>query len=127
MKKEEKMLKYIALMQVLYEMSDDIDLTDSIFNTKIIKDRCFDLMHSCKKQIWKMYRGKKDGVWQVDDFVREEDWDKVVQQHSDASAQMIKFFDIGLSLAKLDDVKSQGFNTQLNILLKTYGIHVEED
>jgi hypothetical protein len=103
--KEHKIVKYVTIMQVLYEMSDDLDLKDSIFNTKIIQDRCFDLKHSLKKQIWKMYRGKKDGVWKVDDYIRPEDWDKAVLQHAEAAEQMINFFEVGLQLEKMDRIK----------------------
>jgi hypothetical protein len=50
------------------------------------------------------------------------EWDRAVAQHIDASEQMVQFFIIGLKLQKLDPVKVQGFDTQLNILLKTYGV-----
>jgi hypothetical protein len=35
---------------------------------------------------------------------------------------MKEFFKIGLKLQELDSIKAEGFDTQLNILLKTYGI-----
>ncbi|KAF2379493.1 hypothetical protein BSN82_17080, partial [Acinetobacter baylyi] len=50
------------------------------------------------------------------------DWDKAVDQHVEAADRMKEFFKIGLKLQELDHVKVQGFDTQLNILLKTYGI-----
>lgn len=126
LEKEHKILKYVTLMQVLYEMSDDLDIKESIFNTKIINDRIFDLKHSLKKQIWRLYKGKKDGVWKVDDYIRPEDWDKAVLQHAEAAELMISFFEVGLQLEKLDRIKIEGFSTQLNILLKSYGIDVKD-
>jgi hypothetical protein len=128
MKKESKILKYVALMQALYELSDDLDLKDSIFNTKIIKDRVFDLQNSLKKQIWRIYKDpKKDGIWKVDDMIRPEEWDRAVAQHNDIVQQMMLFFDIGMQMQELDEIKVQGFNTQLTILMKNYGIKVEDE
>lgn len=126
--KDHNILKYIALMQVLYELSDDLDLKDSIFNTKIIKDRVFDLQNSLKKQIWRLYRdSKKDGVWKVDDFVRPEYWDHAVAQHSDAAQLMINFFEVGVQMTEMDRVRAEGLQTQMTILLKSYGIETVED
>lgn len=115
-------------MQALYELSDDLDLKDSIFNTKIIKDRVFDLQNSLKKQIWRIYKDpKKDGIWKVDDMIRPEEWDRAVAQHNDIVQQMMLFFDIGMQMQELDEIKVQGFNTQLTILMKNYGIKVEDE
>lgn len=126
--KDHTILKYIALMQVLYELSDDLDLKDTIFNTKIIKDRVFDLQNSLKKQIWRMYRDpKKDGIWKVDDFVRPEDWDHAVAQHADAAQLMINFFEVGVQMTEMDRVRAEGLQTQMTILLKSYGIETVED
>lgn len=126
MTNNQKVVKYLTLIQLVYEMSDDQVIKDTYFNTKVISQRCTDLMLSIKKQIWRVYRGNKDGIWKVDDFKREEDFDLAVEQHYEAVQQMNKLFDIGLQISELDDVKVQGFQSQLTLLLKYYGIEIDD-
>lgn len=102
---------FLSLMQVLYEMADDADLSLKPFNKGIIKERVWSLTNSLNKEISKVFRGKPD-----------EEWDRAVDQHTHGADRMKIFYRIGLRLAKLDEIKLQGFDTQLTILLKTYGI-----
>lgn len=112
-KEQQNALMYLSLMQVIYELSEDIDFSARPFNRPIVKERVFELRHSLNKEIKKVFAGKVD-----------ESWDRAVNQHTDASERMIDFFKIGLEIAKLNNIKAQGFDTQLNILLKTYGIEI---
>jgi hypothetical protein len=123
----QKRLKFIALMQLLYEMADDDVFKGAPFNTRIVRDRCNDLQRSLKKEIWRIYHDGKDGIWKVDDYQRSEDWDRAMLQHAEAAQQMSKFFDVGVALTNLDSIKAEGFSTQLTILIKTYGIEIDED
>jgi hypothetical protein len=109
---KEKTLMFLALMQVVYEMADDIDFNAKPFNKPIIRERTWELTHSLNKQISKILPMNE----------MSEEWDRAVEQHTDAAERMVQFFTIGLRLQKLDNIKIQGFDTQLNILLKTYGI-----
>jgi hypothetical protein len=109
---KEKTLMFLALMQAVYEMADDVDFTAKPFNKPIIRERTWELTHTLNKQISKILPMNE----------LSEEWDRAVTQHIDASERMVQFFIIGLKLQKLDPVKVQGFDTQLNILLKTYGV-----
>lgn len=35
---------------------------------------------------------------------------------------MLKFFKLGIKMSEMDEIKHQGLNTQLNLLLKSYGV-----
>lgn len=108
---KDQTMTFLSLMQVLYEMSDDADLSLRPFNKPIVKERVRALSYSLNKEISKMFKGNPD-----------EDWDKSVEQHTHGADRMLLFYKIGLKLSKLNDIKIQGFDTQLTILLKTYGI-----
>lgn len=112
---KENCLMFLALLQVTYEMSDDIDFKGKIFDKPIIRERTWQLMHSLNKQISK--------ILPMEDCTKPY-WDNAVEQHVDAAERMKQFFRIGLKLQEIDPIKSQGFDTQLNILLKTYGINI---
>ena len=47
---------------------------------------------------------------------------EAVDQHIEAGNIMIKLFRIGIQMSDMDEIKHEGLNTQLNILLKNYGI-----
>lgn len=108
---QEKAMMFLSLMQVLYEMADDADLNVRPFNKGIVKERVWSLTNSLNKEIAKVFNGKPD-----------EDWDRAVEQHTHGAERMLLFYKIGMRLVKLDPIKLQGFDTQLTILLKTYGI-----
>jgi hypothetical protein len=38
---------------------------------------------------------------------------------------MLKFFKLGMIMADMDEVRHEGLNTQLNILLKSYGLDID--
>lgn len=110
---KENTLMFLALLQVTYEMADDIDFRAKPFDKPIIKERTWELTRTLNKQISK--------ILPMEDCDKP-DWDNAVEQHVEAAERMKEFFKIGLKLQQLDPLKVQGFDTQLNILLKTYGI-----
>jgi len=112
---KENTLMFLALLQVTYEMADDINFTAKPFNKPVIRERTWELLRTLNKHISK--------ILPMEDCTKP-DWDKAVEQHIEASERMKEFFRIGLKLQYLDPIKSQGFDTQLNILLKTYGINI---
>ena len=117
--KDKKVLKFISLMQLLYEMCDDDVFKQTVFDTKVIKTRCFDLQRSLKKEVWRVY-GK--GISKIETFENNEQWDKAVEQHCEASNQMSELFETCLEIANLDEVKQSTLETQLKLLFKQYGI-----
>lgn len=112
---KEKALTFLALMQATYELATDIDFEAKLFNKPIVKERVWDLTRTINKQI--------DRVLPLSDCTKE-DWDRAAEQHVEAAERMLEFFKVGLKIQELDEVKAQGFDTQLNILLKTYGIDI---
>lgn len=112
---KENTLMFLALLQVTYEMADDIDFRAKPFDKPIIKERTWELTRTLNKQISK--------ILPMEDCDKP-DWDNAVEQHVDAAERMKDFFKIGLKLQELDPLKVQGFDTQLNILLKTYGVDI---
>lgn len=112
---KENTLMFLALLQVTYEMADDIDFRAKPFDKPIIKERTWELTRTLNKQISK--------ILPMEDC-NKPDWDNAVEQHVDAAERMKEFFKIGLKLQELDPLKVQGFDTQLNILLKTYGVDI---
>jgi hypothetical protein len=50
---------------------------------------------------------------------------EMTDQYLDAGQLMITFFKLGIEMADMDQVKSEGLNTQLNILFKNYGINLD--
>jgi len=112
---KENTLMFLALLQATYEMADDIDFRAKPFDKPIIRERTWELTRTLNKQISK--------ILPMEDCTKP-DWDNAVEQHVEAAERMKEFFRIGLKLQYLDPIKSQGFDTQLNILLKTYGINI---
>ena len=47
---------------------------------------------------------------------------EAVDQHIEAGDIMLKFFKLGIKMSEMDEVRHEGLNTQLNILLKSYGV-----
>jgi hypothetical protein len=50
---------------------------------------------------------------------------EVVGHFDDASRAMMAFYNLGVKIAGLDKTKREGLNTQLSILLKSYGLDLE--
>jgi flagellar motor protein MotB len=50
---------------------------------------------------------------------------EMTDQYLDAGQLMITFFKLGIEMADMNQVKSEGLNTQLNILFKNYGINLD--
>lgn len=50
---------------------------------------------------------------------------KVTEQFIEAAEAMLNFYRLGVQISRLDQVKSETLNTQLAVLLKSYGINLE--
>ena len=110
----DKALKYLALCQALINVIDE-EWKGNQLNKQKVKSITNQLVNELEKVISKLIPSN--------DF--SEEALNVTEQFVDASNAMIQFYDLGVQLARLDDVKCQGFTTQLNILLKSYGLDVE--
>lgn len=49
---------------------------------------------------------------------------RATEQFVDAAEAMLYFYKIGIQMSRLDDTKRETLNTQMNILLKSYGVNV---
>ena len=49
----------------------------------------------------------------------------VTEQFIEATEAMLNFYRLGVQISRLDQVKSETLNTQLAVLLKSYGINLE--
>lgn len=55
-------------------------------------------------------------------FPEGEDFGEASSQYIDAGGLMLKLFKIGIKMNDLTEIKQHGLTTQLNILLRNYGI-----
>jgi BMFP domain-containing protein YqiC len=49
----------------------------------------------------------------------------VTEQFTDATEAMLNFYKLGVKLSRLDHVRREGLTIQMNILLKNYGIDLD--
>lgn len=112
MKLEEKevLVAYAGLTNALIDLMEN-DFRKSIFNRNTLKYHTKHLLAELLKLTDNIYKD-------CDDY-------EVVEQHVEAGEAMMKFFVLGLRMIDMDSVKRQGLNTQLNILLKNYGVEID--
>jgi hypothetical protein len=49
----------------------------------------------------------------------------VTEQFTDATEAMLNFYKLGVQISRLDQTRSETLNTQLAVLLKSYGLNLE--
>lgn len=103
---------YAGLLNALIDHID-ADFRPSIFNRQSLKMKSKSVYEELLKVEADMYKGDPSG--------------DVTDQYLDAGQLMITFFKLGIEMADMDQVKSEGLNTQLNILFKNYGINLESN
>lgn len=103
---------YAGLINALIDHID-ADFRPSIFNRQSLKMKSKSVLEELLKVEALMYQGDPSG--------------EVTDQYLDAGHLMITFFKLGIEMADMDQVKSEGLNTQLNILFKNYGINLESN
>ena len=81
---KEKTLMFLALMQAVYEMADDVDFTAKPFDKPIIRERTWELTRTLNKQISKILPMNE----------MSEEWDRAVAQHIEAAERMVQFFTV---------------------------------
>ena len=101
---------YAGLTNALVDHIEN-DFRKSIYNKQSLKFKSQNLLDELVGITDKLYREGADS--------------EVVDQHVMAGDVMLKFFKLGLKMADMDDIRHEGLNTQLNILLKSYGLDID--
>jgi hypothetical protein len=101
---------YAGLTNALVDHIEN-DFRKSIYNKQSLKFKSQHLLDELVSITDKLYKEGADS--------------EVVDQHIMAGDVMLKFFKLGLKMADMDNVRHQGLNTQLNILLKSYGLDID--
>lgn len=101
---------YAGLTNALVDHIEN-DFRKSIYNKQSLKFKSQNLLDELLGITDKLYREGADS--------------EVVDQHVMAGDVMLKFFKLGLKMADMDEIRHEGLNTQLNILLKSYGLDID--
>lgn len=101
---------YAGLTNALVDHIEN-DFRKSIYNKQSLKFKSQNLLDELVGITDKLYREGADS--------------EVIDQHIMAGDIMLKFFKLGLKMADMDEIRHEGLNTQLNILLKSYGLDID--
>lgn len=101
---------YAGLTNALVDHIEN-DFRKSIYNKQSLKFKSQNLLDELVGITDKLYREGADT--------------EVLDQHIMAGDIMLKFFKLGLKMADMDEIRHEGLNTQLNILLKSYGLDID--
>jgi len=101
---------YAGLTNALVDHIEN-DFRKSIYNKQSLKYKSQNLLDELVGITDKLYREGADS--------------EVLDQHIMAGDIMLKFFKLGLKMADMDEIRHEGLNTQLNILLKSYGLDID--
>lgn len=107
---DKTMVTYVGLINALIDVMEN-DFSKSIFNKQQLKFKTNNLLQEFKKIEEQLFPPGDHG--------------EASTQYIDAGTIMLKFFKLGMEMSNMDDIKHQGLNTQLNILLKNYGINID--
>lgn len=104
---KETIIIYAGLTNALIDHIDN-DFRRTIFNRQSLKYK--------SKAVLQELESITDKLYSVDAS------EEAVSQHIEAGNIMLKFFKLGIQMADMDEIRHQGLNTQLNLLLKSYNI-----
>jgi hypothetical protein len=107
---KETFVIYAGLTNALVDHIDN-DFRQSIYNKQSLKFKSQNLLTELLAITDKLYAKGSYG--------------DAVDQHVMAGDVMLKFFKLGMTMADMDEVRHEGLNTQLNILLKSYGLDID--
>ena len=108
---KETIVIYAGLTNALIDHIDN-DFRKTVFNRQSLKYK--------SKAVLQELESITDKLYSLDAS------EEAVAQHVEAGDIMLKFFKLGISMADMDEIKHQGLNTQLNLLLKSYGLNTLE-
>ena len=106
----ETIVIYVGLLNALIDHIEN-DFRPSIFNTQALKSKSNGLLQDLLKLEQKLYRGDPNT--------------EVSDQYFQAGKIMVEFFKIGMEMELMDNTRAEGLNTQLNILMKNYGLKID--
>jgi hypothetical protein len=104
---KETIIIYAGLTNALIDHIDN-DFRKNIFNKQSLKFKSNAVLKELEAITDKLYSKNTSP--------------EAVEQHIEAGNIMVKLFRIGIEMSDMDDVKHEELNTQLNLLLKNYGI-----
>lgn len=107
---KETFVIYAGLTNALVDHIEN-DFRQSIYNKQSLKFKSQNLLNELIGITDKLYAKGSHG--------------EAVDQHVMAGDIMLKFFKLGLKMADMDEIRHEGLNTQLNILLKSYGLAID--
>lgn len=106
----ETIVIYMGLLNGLIDHIEN-DFRPSIFNNLAIKSKSNGLMQDLLKLEQKLYKGNPTT--------------EVSDQYFQAGKLMVQFFRLGMDMELMDAGRAEGLNTQLNILMKNYGLNID--
>lgn len=106
----ETIVIYIGLLNALIDHIES-DFRPSIFNQQALKSKSNGLLQDLLKLEEKLYRGDPNT--------------EVSDQYFQAGKLMVEFFRLGMAMELMDKGRAEGLNTQLNILMKNYGLKID--
>ncbi len=104
---KETIVIYAGLTNALIDHIDN-DFRRTVFNRQSLKYK--------SKAVLQELESITDKLYSMDAS------EEAVAQHIEAGDIMLKFFKLGIKMSEMDEIKHEGLNTQLNILLKSYGV-----
>jgi hypothetical protein len=104
---KETIIIYAGLTNALIDHIDN-DFRKTVFNRQSLKFNSKAVLKELEDITNKLYSTQAS--------------EEAVAQHIEAGDIMLKFFKLGIKMSEMDEVKHEGLNTQLNILLKSYAI-----
>jgi hypothetical protein len=106
----ETIVIYVGLLNALIDHIEN-DFRPSIFNQQALKSKSNGLVQDLLKLEQKLYRGDPNT--------------EVSDQYFQAGKIMVEFFKLGMEMELMDNTRAEGLNTQLNILMKNYGLKID--
>jgi hypothetical protein len=106
----ETIVIYIALLNALIDHIEN-DFRPSVFNQQALKSKSNGLLQDLLKLEQRLYQGNPSP--------------EVSDQYFNSGKLMLEFFKIGMEMEIMDKGRAEGLNTQLNILMKNYGLNID--
>lgn len=111
MSERDNFMIYAGLINALIDHIEN-DVKKSVFNKQSLKYKSNGVLGDLIKLESKIFSFSKNS-------------DAVTDQYIEAGRTMLNFYRLGLEMSDMNKIKSQGLKTQMNILLKTYGLNFE--
>ena len=106
----ETIVIYCGLLNALIDHIES-DFRPSVFNQQSLKSKSNGLLQDLLKIEQKLYQTDPDA--------------SVSDQYFQSGKLMVDFFKIGMQMELMDRTRAEGLNTQLNILMKNYGLKID--